>query len=427
LRETIEEGRIKHALAQGPYFYFSSAKIPASHVCNLAQAVENQYGRLNSDSVTSGLARAAASKNAARDSHTLLVHANLKANVKISYLPKECHRMPILYMTDWMHALQERGQVARLYGGLKDCEVQSRLALYWDLMRRIIPDHEIYSMFADGSRPPSRCIPAFVHTDEGRGNKKTGVLVVSTSPALGMGTYKQRSERNVHSKLSLNFVGETLGNRFVHIVCPKPYYEKKPKLYKDMLTYVCLNSRLLLDDGFQLQGESWYIVYIMSIGDWVAHVKNGNLLRHFGNVVKNSATSPDKWKGICHCCGAGIKNLPFEDYSLTAACLRTVGLVEAWVEDGPLLNLIVYARNRHLAYAQDVWHGWSLGWGKETVAGGLVLASLFFPGSKIDARIAALNDAVAQYCEDNCEVLSFTAITKGKLGWPTIDSWPKGS
>ena len=68
---------------------FAATKVPASHVCNIALAVETQYGRSSSDALTSGLAKTAATKNPARDSHKLLVNLKLKADRK-SVVGKEC-------------------------------------------------------------------------------------------------------------------------------------------------------------------------------------------------------------------------------------------------------------------------------------------------------------------------------------------------
>jgi hypothetical protein len=335
--------------------------------------------------------------------------------------------MPVLYMTDWVEALKERGQIHRLYGGLADHDVQRSLKAFWSQLRKLIPEHEVFPLFDENKIPPGRCIPMYIHTDEGRGLKKTGVLVVSSTPCLGLGSRKQRMTRLVADKLAMNFIGETLGNRFAHVVCPKINYEKDPEVYMSMLAYVSLNCRLLLEEGFDHNGERWYVVYITSLGDWCAHVKNGNFLRHFGHIAQSWKTAPEKWKGICHQCGAGVKGLPSEDYRLAAACLKTIGLVEAWNTDGPLLELIRYRKNRHLAYASDVWHGWHLGWGRECVAGGCVLIVIFFDGDTMDEQVAGMNDLVSQYCRDKHEVLSFAAVTRGKLGWSTWDTFPKGS
>ena len=401
--------------------------MPAKHVAQFVSAVEQQYGPANSDLVTAGLSQAAGSGNEARKMHRLLVMAGLKADMPVRRLPGP-FPLPVLYMTDWTTALQKRGMMRRLYGGLRDDEVERILSLYWQRMRKLIPNHEVFQMIDQGLLHSSTCIPMYIHTDEGRGLKKSGLMVVSSSPALGRGTAKQRRTRILEHKLGLNFLGATEGNRFVHVATPKSYYDEAPDKYQSMLSYIALNCRMLIDEGFQHSGKQWHLVYVSSIGDWPAHVKNGNLLRHFGRSIKKANTPPSAWRGICHFCSAGIEGVPWEHYSLNAKSLQTVGLVEAWKEDGALLNLIIHHGARHEAYQPDIWHGWSLGWGKEVAASAAVLLVPFFEGARIDDRVAAMDLAIKQYLRDRPgEHLSFNLLTRSKLGWTTAGDFPKGA
>ena len=375
-----------------------ATKVPAKHIARFAHAVEQQYGQSKSDAVTSGLAKSAKTGNAAKKLHGLLLRAKLKADVPVEKLP--CEGIPVLYMTHWIEALKKSGQLRRLTGGLRHDEVQYVLQQYWARIRTLYPDHEVSRFIEAGTMEPGRCIPMFIHTDEGRGLKRQGVMVVSSSPALGRGTAKQKAQRVLENKLSLNFMGCTEGNRFVHVAVQKHFYDQKPEKYQAMLSWVAMNCRILFDDGFEFQNERWHLVYLHSIGDWPAHVKNGNLLRHFGNGIKRADTDPQLWKGICHICCAGIQGIPWEHYSLDAISLKTVGLVEAWEDPGALLSLIVYESSTYEVYAPDVWHNWALGWGKETTASAAVLAVPYFEGSNIEDKVISMNEAIAKYLVD---------------------------
>lgn len=406
----------------------SATKVPPAHVAKIARAVVEQFGTENADAVTTKLGRTRAGHAAEQAHKTLRLHG-LKAEVEIKYMQEPCNGMPVCYMSDYIRALQKRNQLSRLFAGLSEKEAMPVLASFWRKYQKLFPSLEVFELFDDPDHPaqPETTIPLDIHTDEGRGLKKTAVMIISSAPSLGIGTLKQKATRRLPEKHALNFAGQTQGNRMVHVVAPKETYEKNHVAYEGMCGHVALNSRLLLDQGFNHQNRTWCVAYLATLGDWPAHIKNGNLERSFLHGAKMASQSADKLSGICHICSAGIAGVPWEDVRLTAKSLLTIGLVEPWSRESPWLALIHYRGLRHACFPPDIWHGWSLGWGKECTASSVVRSLQYFPGNNIGERVENADKDLQSYCRRSKENLSFACLTQLKLGWDSQDAWPKGS
>ena len=265
------------------------AKVPAKHVAEAASAFVGKHKRSRHDLLTRSLANASGTHHEQQTAQNALKNSNLRLDVKVSVMPEPCLGLPVCYATDWICLMSKRGQLNRLYGGLKDTDVKPALAAFWDMLRKIRPEHEVFQMFDKGLADPMTTIPCQAHVDEGRGNKPTGgMLVVSTAGVLGKGTYKQRATKPhpLGGKLGLNYIGDTLSNRMTHVAVPKVYYENDRDKYHGIMSFICMNSRLLLDEGFTHNGETWRLCYIAVPADWVAHCKNGNFQRSFYQAVK---------------------------------------------------------------------------------------------------------------------------------------------
>ena len=125
-------------------------------------------------------------------------------------------------------------------------------------------------------------------------------------------------------------------------------------------------------------------------------------------------------EGNLSLCCAGIEGIPWEDYSLRAKSLLTVGISEAWVDDGAFLTLIIYNSCRHLAYQPDVWHGWALGFGKEVSASSAVLVVPFFEGSCVEDQVCSMNRQSAREAD-------FQLCHESKAGVGVVQGLPQRS
>ena len=272
------------------------AKVPAKHVAKAAAAFVRKLGRSQSDLLTRSLAQASGSGHEQQTAQNALKNSNLKVDVRISTMSAPCLGLAVCYATDWVSEMSKCRQLNRLYGGLSDTDVKPNLACFWDMFRKLRPEHEIFDMFDKGEADPMTTIPCQAHVDEGRGNKPTGgILVVSTAGLLGKGTNKQRTSNPgpFGGKLGLNYIGLTLSLRMTHVAVPKTFYESDQDKYHGIMSHICMDARRLLDEGFEHNKETWRLCYVAVPADWVAHCKNGNLKRSFYHAVKQVAVVKD--------------------------------------------------------------------------------------------------------------------------------------
>ena len=256
------------------------------------------------------------------------------------------------------------------------------------------------------------------------------MLVVSVQGVLGKGTAKQKQMERDVDRQGVNFLGSSLDTRTLYGVLKKRCYDKDPAAFDAFLDFFALDAQCLTPEGVGFDGpdgQPWHLGFLGSLGDWPWHQKSGHLKRTFNNVSKHPSSQRDP---ICHCCAGGMPGYPWEDMSLLAEWIATIGRVpEAWVSDGPLLRLVDYVGRRYEAYRWDLWHGYHMGTSREFLAGTYVESLSLFEGSSVNDKLQALNDDIKSYLQQkgSGEALSFVGLTREKLSWTKFTDWPKGS
>jgi hypothetical protein len=257
-------------------------------------------------------------------------------------------------------------------------------------------------------------------------------MVLNTMGVLGKGTAKQVALGRDVDRQGVNFLGSSIETRFLFGCLKKRMYDKTPEVFEDFLQYYADDAVNLTPKGHGFMGpngNTFYLCFCGSLGDWPYHVKSGNLTRSFNNVSKQAIPQKNP-NGICHECLAGRKNFPWEDFNLLAEWTRTIGgSVEAWNTDGPFLKLCNYVGCRALLYRWDFWHTWNLGVGKGFLAS-IHVRSLYvlFEGNSIPSRLQALNAHLHKFLHEEVsdEALSFVELTKDKLSWSATSDFPQG-
>ena len=121
--------------------------------------------------------------------------------------------------------------------------------------------------------------------------------------------------------LKLNYMGQTLGNRLLHVIIPKKDYgankEQKP-VFEGVMEQWADDALRLQRDGFRdRQNRLWRLAFIGNLAGWPQQAKTGCLQRSFLNVSKK-ASAKKRAKGICHVCPAGQDGYPFEFMSMSS-------------------------------------------------------------------------------------------------------------
>eukprot|EP00930_Biecheleria_cincta_P052431 TRINITY_DN3768_c0_g1_i13.p1 TRINITY_DN3768_c0_g1~~TRINITY_DN3768_c0_g1_i13.p1 ORF type:complete len:317 (+),score=31.05 TRINITY_DN3768_c0_g1_i13:161-1111(+) len=162
----------------------------------LARAISKTCGpQIAGDAVVKRLS-SVEGKSAVKAAHAVFVKTKLAIDVQQTVIPNgPAAGITVIRLTDFVAHMVRSRQLHRLYGGLDLHALPTTLQLFWSRLRNICPTHSIFMAFDHGTARPGFTIPCYVHGDEGRGLKRSGVLVVSTMGALGKGTAKQRRVR----------------------------------------------------------------------------------------------------------------------------------------------------------------------------------------------------------------------------------------
>jgi hypothetical protein len=220
----------------------------------------------------------------------------------------------------------------------------------------------------------------------------------------------------------------------VYGVISRKYYAHKSNkhVFAAYLSSYAEDSEKLIagEQGFSDgNGNTWYLCFIGVLGDWPWLAKAGQLKASFYNCEKSTTNVS---RPMCHLCLAGSDGMPWEDTSLLAAYIKTMGdREEPWDAPGPFLLLIRYIGNRELAYLPDGWHCFHLGAGLVFVGSGCVDALDVLPPGNAENKIDYLNSELDQFLKaardaGDTKQLHFRGLTRELLGWKSNNQWPCG-
>ena len=96
---------------------------------------------------------------------------------------------------------------------------------FWQKYRSLHPNHQLWRYIDSGHKDASKCIPLYLHGDEGTSFKKGGIFIFSFQGAVGFGTSKRNVDdqelRALGEGIRLNFLQTGLQTRILICCCPK--------------------------------------------------------------------------------------------------------------------------------------------------------------------------------------------------------------
>ena len=92
--------------------------------------------------------------------------------------------------SNFIRAMARNNDLSLLLGGGKLEESKEKLLHFWGVYRTLFPEHQLWS----AQKPLEKCIPLFLHGDEGIHYRKSGLLVVSFQGVIGSGCSKRASD-----------------------------------------------------------------------------------------------------------------------------------------------------------------------------------------------------------------------------------------
>ena len=229
---------------------------------------------------------------------------------------------PVLPPSGMISYLAASDNMGKLCGELPNNEIETTLQEFWRRYSHVSPSHQVYESALAGRLRLCRTFPAYVHGDEGRGLKKSGVLLLSLQGALGRGTrcfWKRCKPQSRRQRMGVNIAGSSYSTRLLYACMPKQFYQKSAKNYDALLSFLTRDLKSL-EAGFDWKGETWHIVVLGLKGDMPFLAKTGKLSRHYLRATRKESS---QGKGVCWLCPAGKNGCPYEDFNPSCAWATT--------------------------------------------------------------------------------------------------------
>lgn len=265
--------------------------------------------------------------------HKLIATWGLALPVFMSLLKQGLRYVPMLHVPDWFSCLlQHRPEVLLAGYNVEDEDLRHHLRAFWESYRQENPSHPVFATHCDHL---DSCLPYFLFGDEGRGHRKSPVMIFAFETVLGLRTkaiYEESRKTDLRgaaqTKALLDAQRHTaklssLKSRFLLAVLPHLWYKGKlVHVYRNTLDALSVKCQDLFHAGVQHCGKKFYGVLLGVKGDSPALTKMGMLNRAFNRLGFD--------KGICPFCLGGKQNFPWEDMSQEAAWHSTIGQVRPW-------------------------------------------------------------------------------------------------
>ena len=242
------------------------------------------------------LSRLAATGHENRAGNVLQAYG-LQAKAKITWVDVGLRgKHPVLQLKDLLACLSKEDKVGEMFlHGHSFADFEN----FWANYKQHRPSHPVYQ---EHKRRLSHCIPLFVHTDEGTGQKKKALLICQIQAVLGRGSSRAAD---------LNMQGHSLLTRLLYAVMSSRLYQRrKAPMYK-LLQHWADELSTLFKDGVEVtirrKAHHLFPIVLGAKGDWVDLVKVGRLTRHFMRDSPKHVDPP----GVCHLCQAGRRGFPW--------------------------------------------------------------------------------------------------------------------
>lgn len=229
-------------------------------------------------------------KNAERDLHRLFRRYGLTTPVPINLHTFGLVGVRLIPVKGWFQYLL--GHFSHLLlGGFKLSDPKAGLLLqsFWETYRNANADHWV---FQHHDLELDKCVPFYVHLDEGTGQRKSAVLVFNIQAFWGQETAERfealfaeglgRGHNDVMgymvSAQMHNQRGSSLLSRFLYTIVPKKVYTKKfAYVYDRILDKLASEICALASEGV----DGMFPICLGVKGDAPALAKAGHLTRTF--------------------------------------------------------------------------------------------------------------------------------------------------
>lgn len=145
----------------------------------------------------------------------------LQFDIEMSYGRVGKHvNFPFIKPSSWVHELDKKGLLHLLIGLGPDYSTPDKaepfLLDFWQKYRLCHGGHQVFDLERAGGVNLGRCVPCYLHGDEGITYKRDGALVVSFHSPIGHGVASKRmGDLADPNELNTSFMGHCFKTRFV--------------------------------------------------------------------------------------------------------------------------------------------------------------------------------------------------------------------
>ena len=359
-----------------------SVKAPATDLRRHAQAALEELPLHLRPAALQTFAASNQLNTSERDLLRLLKRVGLMEDLAVHTLTQGAIKVRHIRLLTWFQYLMNVRSGGQLLGGFRPEDPFSRTCLlsFWNAFRLEKPDHAVFQIHGHRLQ---RVIPFAVHLDEGRGLRKSAVLVVHLQSIFGADTaqnFRQDLAINSSDHLSheevMNIMlrnqfhngrGNTYESRMLYTILPKASYTKRnAPVFTAVLDQLRRECTDLFENGFWMgDGTRFFVAMIAVKGDAPALAKAGNFTRNF-QCLPNP---------ICWECMAGSPGVPFEDCRANALYEATLYAERPWDVPGPLSMIPGVPEKPEVVYQRDPFHVYKQSVGGSYAASSIVLVA----------------------------------------------------
>lgn len=313
----------------------------------------------------------------------------------------ENYKFPCLLPTDLISEMISLDLVNKLMGECPVAEMEEQLLLFWRRYAKEYPRHEIYSKGCHDDIPLRRSLPLYLHGDEGRGYKRTGIMLISMQGAIGRGTspFKKRHQSPATQQhlQGLNINGNSYDTRYLLAGIPKKVYSTLAWRYTSIFDRLVDDFVRLQSSGFAWRSQQWRVIVLGLKGDLPYMTKTAGLTRHYLRA-KRSQDSGSEAAGVCFLCRAGQNGVDWEDFNENSLWSRLPCTVP-WTTPPSFLRLYHDPQHPERFLKPDIWHNFHGGVGKDFVSSSIAELLPVLPGRSIPAKCDHLNTLLFEWTQ----------------------------
>ena len=424
------EEDLKHFHVRTIFCICGRAQVPCK------QVIEHAQTSTSSDAGVQALASVSLSHSES-GAHKVFDEYGCNVDIKLSYMKLPTgEELPYIPTSDWLRYLMKTDTLEYLTGEPNKMKREALLLEFWSRYSELNGSHPVYQEALAGRLQLHEAIPVLHHGDEGRGFKRSGVLIISTHGLLGRGCHKgvkfnRPAPMSPDDPLCLNMIGHSLTRQYVYTVVPCVVYKDAVENFDHILDLYAQEMRSLFYDGISCGEQRIHLVCLNIKGDNVYLSKAGKMERAFTRMPR-AASSQKAAAGVCWLCLGGKEDhafpVPYEDLAPNAAWMKTCNEIVAWRVPGKLLQ-IPHARDQQGSfYSIDMFHAFHLGVGKQYISSALatLLQSDKIAGSSVPIKLVTLTNDLKTWCRKNHESPYIAGFTVDLLNLKSTRETPAG-